>query len=80
MVANKNPIMKDVEKTLSERLQKWPYWQLLAALAVTSGATGLDLILIDLVPFVDEAFLIGATAFLVNVLRRKAMYGGGDKP
>lgn len=71
-------ITKDEEATLTKRLRKWPYWKLLAALAFTSGVTGLDLILIDLVPFVDEMLLMSATGFLTNVIRLKVMYGNGD--
>lgn len=71
-------ITKAEEATLTKRLRKWSYPQIFAALAFTSGLTGLDLILIDLVPFVDEVLLMSATGFLMNVLRLKAMYGNGD--
>lgn len=65
-------------QSLTKRLRKWPYWVLIPALLFTSGMTGLDVVILDFVPFIDEALLIAATGFLLNVLRLKFLYGDGD--
>lgn len=69
---------KTDQESMTVRLRKWPYWKLLVALAVTGGFTGLDVILIDFVPFIDEFLLGSLNLMLLNVLRLKVLYGSGE--
>ena len=49
-------------KALSQRLQGWSYPKLVLAFLAMTGVTGLDLAILDFIPFVDEAFLAYITA------------------